>query len=450
MYSSEGKNGIVSAENLMEESVSHEVGELERWHSMKILRTEEPGWFAPWFKIVDPNKTIHEDEYFWRTGQPLNPDNWTDDSQLDHYLGLDEPRESVLDEDDDEKEAGFPLTLSLDLSDDESDYDAVEIIRDDDSDISSDFDYSLVAPRMGEEVSDWTKMPPKLPKLPSVVEVQPEKLTRQISDWTTLEMPSLLPPLDEMSRQTSLEPPRMQTQVSDWSVMPPLMAPLPSDPSQYHHVPNVMPMAPQISWETSQPQNVATPMWLQDTTNPNFHQEIMAPSIGLECTASNGAGLREMEILSDVTQPVMAAPVLYNGHGNGYSLQQHAGVMALPSFHPQPAIVQYLPVTTAVGNNMVVARQPELPSQFSFHYTGGEYNIIFCHVPCGIFISPSKTMTEVLVHVVFPVIYVHFTGSIYTGYAHSYTSMDASIAQNFYQTSPTFAGHKTSNLVQVY
>merc|ERR550534_1393166 len=150
MSSSEGNNGFFSAENLMEESVS-EVGELERWHSMKVLRTKEPGWFTPWFKFIKPEQTIHENEFFWRTGQPLDPDNWTDDADLDHYLGLDQPSEPVV-EDEDDAEAGFPLTLSLDLSDDESEYDSHEI-KDDVSVMSSEFDYSLIAPLPGREVS---------------------------------------------------------------------------------------------------------------------------------------------------------------------------------------------------------------------------------------------------------------------------------------------------------
>jgi len=64
------------------------------------------------------------------------------------------------------------------------------------------------------------------------------------------------------------------------------------------------------------------------------------------------------------------------------------------------------------------------------------------------FISPSKTMTEVLVHLVFPVIYVHFTGSLCTGYAHSYTTMATSAAQSYYQTS-YMAGRQASNMKQV-
>jgi len=441
MSSSEANNGLFSAENLMEDTASREDVELESWPSMKILRAEEPGWFTPWFKFTDPNKTIHEHEYFWRTGQPLDPDNWTDDASLDRYLGLNKPdNEAVLDEEDDENETGFPLTLSLDLSDEESDYDVVEIIRDDESVSSIEFDNSLVAPPLDRGVSDWTKMPALLPKLESA-ELAPKELTREPSDWS--KMPSVLPPLKE---QTILETPEMQKQLSNWEVMPPLMGPLPSDPSQYHHVPNVMPMAPQISWEPSDPQTVATPTWLQENTSSNFHQGFMAPSVGLDYVASNGASQREMEILSP--QPIMTAPVLYNGYG--YAPVQQTGVMAAPFVPSQPALVQYLPpVTTAVGNNnMVVARQPELPAQFSFHYTGGEFNIIFCHVPCGMFISPSKTMTEVLVHVVFPIIYVHFTGSLYTGYAHSYMTMDASAAQSYYQTS-YMASRQASNIKQV-
>lgn len=324
--------------------MSREDGELERWPSMKILRTNKPGWFAPWFELVKPDQTIHEDEYFWRTGQPLSPDNWTDDDQLDRYLGLNQPHEPAFIEDD-ENEADFPLTLSLDLSDDESEYDSTEVIRDDESVISSEFDYSLVASGpLDREFSDWSKMPPLLPKLPSAeAQLQPVELSREMSDWT--QMPKVLPPLNEMS---TLKPSSMQPQVSDWSLMPPLMAPLPSDPSQYHHVPNLVPMAPQISWETSDPQNVATPMWLKDNTNPNIHQNFMARPQGLEYAASKGVSQREMEILSDVPQPVMPAPVFYNGYGHGMPLQP-TGVMGAPSFHSQPALVHF-PFITLAGS----------------------------------------------------------------------------------------------------
>jgi len=340
MSSSEANNGLFSAENLMEDTASREDVELESWPSMKILRAEEPGWFTPWFKFTDPNKTIHEHEYFWRTGQPLDPDNWTDDASLDRYLGLNKPdNEAVLDEEDDENETGFPLTLSLDLSDEESDYDVVEIIRDDESVSSIEFDNSLVAPPLDRGVSDWTKMPALLPKLESA-ELAPKELTREPSDWS--KMPSVLPPLKE---QTILETPEMQKQLSNWEVMPPLMGPLPSDPSQYHHVPNVMPMAPQISWEPSDPQTVATPTWLQENTSSNFHQGFTAPSVGLDYVASNGASQREMEILSP--QPIMTAPVLYNGYG--YAPVQQTGVMAAPFVPSQPALVHF-PFITLVGN----------------------------------------------------------------------------------------------------
>jgi len=325
MSSSEVNNGIFSAEDLMEETASREDVELERSPS------EEPGWFAPWFKVIDPNKKIHENEYFWRNGQPLEADNWTDDASLDRYLGLNESdNEAVVDEEYDENETGFPLTLSLDLSDDddEYDYDVVEIIRDDESVSSTEMDYSLVAPPLDRGVSDWTKMPALLPKLQSA-ELEPKELTREPSDWS--KMPSVLPPLN-----TILETPEMQKELSNWEVMPPLMAPLPSDPSQYHHVPNVMPMAPQISWEPSGPQTVATPTWLQQNT---------APSVGMDYVASNGASQREMEILSP--HPIMTAPVLYNGYG--YTPVQQTGTMAAPFIPTQPALVHF-PFITLVGS----------------------------------------------------------------------------------------------------
>jgi len=227
----------------------------------------------------------------------------------------------------------------LDLSDEESDdYDVVEIIRDDESVSSFEVDYSLVAPPLDRGVSDWTKMPAILPKL-KAAELEPKELIREPSDWS--KMPSVLPPLNE---QTILETPEMQKQMSNWEVMPPLLAPLPSDPSQYHHVPNVVPMAPQISWETSDLQNVATPTWLQENTSSNFQQGFMAPSVGLDYVASNSASQREMEISP---QPIMTAPVLYNGYG--YGPVQQTGVMAAPLIPSQPALVHF-PFITLVGS----------------------------------------------------------------------------------------------------
>lgn len=344
MSSSEVNNGIFSAEDQMEDTASLEDVELERWPSMKILRVdaaEEPGWFAPWFKFTDPNKPIREHEYVWRTGQPLDPDNWTDDEMLDRYLGLNQSDNEV--DPEDAEDSGFPLTLSLDLSDEESDYDVVEIIRDDESVGSAESVDSLhlVAPGLDREFSDWNEMPALLPKLePATVELEPKKLVREQSDWS--EMPRVLPPLNE---QTILETPQMEKQLSNWEEMPPLMAHLPSEPTHYQHIPSVLPMAPKISWEPSVPQNVAIPTWLQENTNMNFHQGFLAPSVGMDYIASNGAIQREMEIPSP--QPILTAPVLYNGYG--YGPVQQTGVMAAPFFPSQPALVHF-PFITLVGN----------------------------------------------------------------------------------------------------
>jgi len=344
MYSSESTNGIFSAENQMEDTESLEDLELEEWPSMKVLKAEEPaGWFAPWFKFTDPNKPIRDHEYFWRTGQPLDADNWTDDESLDRYLGYNQSDNEAVVEEDDYEESGFPLKLSLDLSDEESEYDAVEIIRDDVSvsSVESVDSVELIVPRLDREVSDWSLMPAVLPKLEPTVELEPKELVREPSDWS--QMPKVLPPLPE---QTILETPKMEKQLSNWDVMPALMNHLPSDPSQFHHVPSVLPMAPQMSWEPSgSPPNVETPTWLKQNTNLNFHQGYMAPSVGMDYVAANGAVPREMEIPSQ--QPIMTAPVLFQGYG--YPPVQQTGVMAAPFITSQPALVHF-PFITLVGS----------------------------------------------------------------------------------------------------
>lgn len=158
-------------------------------------------------------------------------------------------------------------------------------------------------------------------------------------------MPALLPPLNEA---TTLEAPKMQPQVSDWSTMPPLMPPLMntnySDPSQFHPVLNVVPtIVPQGSWETSMPQNVPTPQWLQVNANPTFPQDVMARPNRLEFLDSNDVNTREMEFLSNAPQQ----PVMYGGYEN-YMLQQPTGVMITPALQPNALV--HFPFTTLAAS----------------------------------------------------------------------------------------------------
>lgn len=52
-------------------------------------------------------------------------------------------------------------------------------------------------------------------------------------------------------------------------------------------------------------------------------------------------------------------------------------------------------------------------------------------------------------HVVFPVLYVHLSGKTYTGFAHSYTTMDASYAQSYFATGTTFESRQAFDVMQV-
>lgn len=75
--------------------------------------------------------------------------------------------------------------------------------------------------------------------------------------------------------------------------------------------------------------------------------------------------------------------------------------------------------------------------------------MILYNIPCSMFITPSKTATEVLLHMVFPALYVHISGRVFSGYAHGYAFIDASYAESYYQTDETFVGRQAHNVVQV-
>lgn len=50
----------------------------------------------------------------------------------------------------------------------------------------------------------------------------------------------------------------------------------------------------------------------------------------------------------------------------------------------------------------------------------------------------------------FPVIYVHVTGKIsHTGFAHSCTTVDASLVQDYFPTNTTFVGRQAYDVMQV-
>jgi len=284
-----------------------QAGELERHPSMKVLvkkegdKSEEPSYFARWFETVPPNKQIREDEYFWHTGQSLDPDFWTSEDKLDNYLGMNEPMRPMWESDSESAE--FPLKLSLNFDDDDSEsissVNELDITRAELERQSSASSWSLDTISVDEEImdvpsfskerSDWSQMPPLLPKLE--LNVAPQPLTREKSDWT--EMPAILPPLNQ-----DLETPGFEKTTSDWSVMPNLLPPLMqtsiSGPSEWVPMPdNMVPKAvPQVSWEAGLNEVQSPPMW--STSFPNTGSD-GDPSIPRQFGLVN---TREMEFLS--------------------------------------------------------------------------------------------------------------------------------------------------------
>ena len=193
MYSSD----MFVEQKTIEES-ELQAGELERQPSMKILvrkegdNSEKSSYFARWFETVPPNKQIREDEYYWHTGQSLDPDFWTSEEKLDKYLGMNEPMTPMSESD---SESGkFPLSLSLNFDDDDSEsvssVNDLDITRGELERQSSASSWSLDTISVDEEImevpsfnpesSDWTRMPPVLPDLG--LNVAPQPLTREKSD----------------------------------------------------------------------------------------------------------------------------------------------------------------------------------------------------------------------------------------------------------------------------
>jgi len=151
---------------------------------IQIAQPEENGsFFAEWFKVVDPNAPILEDQYFGRSGWALEPDNFADGRQLDDYLKSDH----VL------YQSSDPTILSLEgfASDEGS-----ESSTDESEDVPLERELPVLdlGPLgMKPLESDWSKMPPLLPSIADDEPLEVLELQPQISDWS--EMPELLPPL---------------------------------------------------------------------------------------------------------------------------------------------------------------------------------------------------------------------------------------------------------------
>jgi len=354
MYSSDT---IVETEADDPSEMSFEPGDLERQISMKVLQKkkedalERPSYFARWFQLVPPDKTIREDEYFWHTGQALDADFWTDDDKLDNYLGLnDTPRQPLWDEPGEISvtkvgESFSPPKLSLNFSEDDTESissygsDVETLVADDDLDrrSSSESEIEFATPGFRKEMSDWSEMPPVLPRLPvNDLSVKAKPLTRELSDWS--KMPNLLPPLN-----SQVAPAEMDT----FDV--PMMNRFTSDPSEWVAMPsNMVPKAvPQASWDSTISAEIdqPTPMWLRNEELSRYpipaEPIVVRQDLGLPNS-------REMEFLSsvEVTQPSgVAAPAMY---GNG----GYANVF--PTAHPPAAIAPLLVNSTSFNPHALV------------------------------------------------------------------------------------------------
>jgi len=341
-----------------------EVGEeLDRLPSIKIVpkqesdKRESPSYFARWFAMVPPNRNIQEGEYFSHNGSELAPDFWTNDEELDAYLGLNSPRSTPAwdeEESSEEETATFPLVLSLDLSDDNesaTSEEDVEILWDDIESVSSVDSWSLSTMSVGDSalelpsfskaLSDWSEMPALFPKLPEN-EAAPKEMLRQQSDWT--QMPAMLPPLREAA---NLKAPPLEHQQSDWTkmpkILPPLMHPYTSEPSEWVAMPeNVVPRnVPQASWDSgfSQSEAYSSPIWLQSADSSSFPYDSNEETL---MTQQQGLVQRpEMEVLSsdESTAPPTYAPMVYQH--NYPTMQPTMGMMAPnpAALYPQTALV---------------------------------------------------------------------------------------------------------------
>jgi hypothetical protein len=169
-------------------------------------------FFAQWFKVVDPNAPILEDQYFGRSGWALESDNFSDEAELDSYLKSDH---KLI-----ENESSDPFNLTLDgfASSDEEESDSEgesSASRENELEMG----VGLLDPiGMVPLASDWSKMPPVLPALveETAAEEQPPsldviKLEPLVSDWS--KMPEILPPLP---LQPTMSVPEMVHKTSDY------------------------------------------------------------------------------------------------------------------------------------------------------------------------------------------------------------------------------------------
>lgn len=173
------------------------------------VQIDEPepdgSFFAEWFKVVDPNAPIAEDQYFGRSGWALEPDNFLNEEQLDAHLKSDHVLAEFTGSDP------FKLSLEGVVSDEESELSSSDL---------EDLDLEPVG--MMPLASDWSKMPPILPTLSeeTITDLEVLELQPQMSDWS--KMPDILPPLP---LEPSLTAPEMTHRTSDYVYVVPQVPP---------------------------------------------------------------------------------------------------------------------------------------------------------------------------------------------------------------------------------
>lgn len=121
-----------------------------------VRRGNGESFFAKWFDAIPANQVIHEDQFFGPSGHALEPDNFPTEESLAKYLTT---NSGLLME----KGSDFELSLDLDESDSET--------SDEDLPLESDEEQENWPPPAlpvlpwKEQTSDWSQMPPLLPKL---------------------------------------------------------------------------------------------------------------------------------------------------------------------------------------------------------------------------------------------------------------------------------------------
>jgi len=231
---------------------------------VQIAQPEEDGsFFAEWFKVVDPNAPILEDQYFGRSGWALEPDNFADSQELDSYLKSDH----VLAEH--HKSAEEPTLLSLEgfASDEASDSESCE--------------NGLLGPvEMMPQMSDWSKMPPLLP-----------------------------PILADEAEEPILEVLDLEPQLSDWTNMPELK-PLPLEASL--SIPELNHKASTTSDYMFVESQVAEPQLQNEAVVPYYGQTVPAISYGAQASGHIGQYTGQMVPLYE-TPPVYHLPFIVLG-----------------------------------------------------------------------------------------------------------------------------------------